>query len=132
MINQDYWYYYFWNFINFPKESTIESDWQVLIRRNNQIVDSLDFQVWRHTGIHQVEENQLIYHNTLDKSLHLKMKPVDKSQLSIYNLSGQLVSTFNLDQHTEKIHIAHLPKGAYISVISNETRTIAKKKIIVQ
>lgn len=54
------------------------------------------------------------------------------SKVSIYNIDGRLLQSFNFDEGNLKIDLGHLPSGLYLLQLESEHQSPIAKKILKQ
>jgi hypothetical protein len=83
-----------------------------------------------------VEENAInnisTYPNPAQDFVSIEIpKNPNLAQLSIYNLTGQLISKKQISQPNQQISITELENGMYIFVIHNEDKVIGRQRVVV-
>jgi hypothetical protein len=56
---------------------------------------------------------------------------INQAQLSIYNLTGQLISQKQITQFNQQIPILELDNGIYIFVIQNKDKVIGRQRVVI-
>jgi hypothetical protein len=131
-LSRDWWYYYFWSYIDAPA-SGVEGKWSVKIFRENSLVATRPFYFYKKpTDIPSVSntgdpEWQVLYEDD-------KIVISGGSSNSTFRLSdagGRLIRTFNCDGHPLLLNKAEFSKGMYvITYISGKKRPDRKKLMI--
>jgi hypothetical protein len=85
------------------------------------------------TGIEENSTNKLnIYPNPAQEFVSIDLpKNINQAQLSIYNLTGQLISQKQITQPNQQIPITELGNGMYIFVIQNRDKVIGRQRVVV-
>lgn len=76
--------------------------------------------------------NLTVYPNPVRDVLYLKSTVNEASDLSIYNVNGQLLKTFNLNDwmHQQHIDVSFLPKGVYFIKLTTKTDDIFTTRFV--
>lgn len=88
-------------------------------------------------GMVGVEENNtfekiIIYPNPAQDFVSIKLPDNHtQAQLSIYNLTGQLISQKQIKQPNQTIPIPELDNGMYIFVFQNQDKVIGRQRVVV-
>ncbi len=121
---QDYWYYYFWSYINVPPEHTWGKHYNVKYYINNVKYADMDFTIARSLDIADVEikNNQVLYPNPVTDMLHFSVKAT--SEIVLFNSLGKKLSVFPKD--SSSIDLSLYPSGVYYIKVDNAVRRISK------
>ena len=84
-------------------------------------------------GINENKAGEIkIYPNPAQDFVSIELpKNINQTQLSIYNLTGQLISQKQITQPSKQIPIAELSNGTYIFVIQNGDKVIGRQRVVV-
>jgi murein DD-endopeptidase MepM/ murein hydrolase activator NlpD len=116
-INKDYWYYYYWSFIDVSDNLPIGT-WKVLLKRNNQLVNQKEFRFGVKLNNHIIEvPSNLNPLKVLYKNDRLEFSGIEKGgEISIYNKFGQLIKLYNNVYLTQEFHVfkSEYKQGLYV------------------
>ena len=86
------------------------------------------------TGLNEIPtiEKIKIYPNPAQDFITLELPTnIGQSQLSIYNLTGQLISQNQITQPSLQLSTADLSNGMYIFVLQTEDKIIGRQKVLI-
>jgi hypothetical protein len=136
--NQDYWYFYYWNYIDVPTPQDQEL-WNVKLFRNNIMIDERAFLVNDALSVSSVNNNNEIniYPNPTRNKFTIQfngqnLSPQNNLEYQIFNSFGQNLITGKLDKYDSncEIDISNLPIGLYFLEIYDQNQFIKNIKII--
>lgn len=110
---QDYWYYYFWTYINMPDDS-LAGKWNARYYVNNNLIVQRDFYVVKGTSVNNLskESKSPAFPNPCKDYFQLSKRPT-KDKVYLFNKSGKLVKTYPVGQL--HLDVSSLPAGLYMA-----------------
>jgi OOP family OmpA-OmpF porin len=119
---------------NFRNDANTVVDINSVGSRTYVYIDNV--QVYECDSLIGIEENPFektkIYPNPAQDFVSIDLpKNISQAQLSIYNLTGQLVLQKQIIQPNQTIPITELGNGIYIFVVESEDRVVGRERVVV-
>lgn len=116
-LTQDFWYYYYWSFIDHT--DLAEGEWMVSLDRNNNTITELNFTVEKTASIDTEDKISLCY--TLQSKSLAELFSLYSEELTVLDTGGKTVDL-------SKLH--SLPSGLYVLQLRNEHYSCKVKRRI--
>jgi hypothetical protein len=121
-VDQDYWYYYYWSYIDLPDTEDYRP-WKVILYRNGLQIDEKSFFVNKNLNSIPVNHSDkyIIYPNPSSGTLYFDLPFKKNYHLKIFNINGQLlVEKLNINEIT--LH----QRGVYLVEINDGINVIRR------
>lgn len=138
-VTNNYWYYYFWHYINVPSKQNPDF-WKVVLYRNNNPVDSQFFKVQNTNALKKltIKTQYFLFPNPNEQEfVYLEIdKPLSNDlKIDVTNSLGQIIlsqvkSDIDFTNNKLKMSISTLQSGMYSVKIRNNLEVAFIKLVI--
>jgi len=122
----DYWYYHYYTFIDVPKSGK-QGLWTVKLRINSSIKDTKTFMYTKTSGIKALTGAEL---NIYQNNGFLEIKNEGITEVSLYNIKGELQAHQLAKNNNIILATDQLPKGIYVLTALGNNQYYSKKILI--
>lgn len=132
-FEQDWWYFFYWSYINIPPLDKTGL-WHVKLYRNNKQFDDKEFYFESNQNdIKQKASNNIEYLFIQSDGFSIKVKTDAKfDKVQIHDLSGKLLFSKKFDNDSLEVYIKqNIKSGSYVLSLYNKEKFIASKSFIV-